>query len=57
MEERLYYLLEHRPARAPKISSTKGLLRTGLTSARMGLLFFVAKHDGCFLNEVGKGSA
>jgi DNA-binding MarR family transcriptional regulator len=55
MEERLYYLLNIAQHELRKFVDSEALARTGLTSARMGLLFFVAKNDGTFLSAVGKG--
>ena len=55
MEERLYYLLNVAQHELRKFVDERGLERTGLTAARMGLLFFVARNDGCLLNQVGTG--
>jgi DNA-binding MarR family transcriptional regulator len=55
MEERLYYLLNTAQHALRSHVDEEGLARTGLTSAQMGLLFFVAKNDGCLVNEVSAG--
>jgi len=55
MEERLYFLLNTAQHVLRKFVDEEGLARTGLTSAQMGLLFFVARHEGCLLNEVAAG--
>jgi DNA-binding MarR family transcriptional regulator len=55
MEERLYYLLNTAQHALRQRVDQEGVARTGLTSARMGLLFFIAKHDGCLLKDVGRG--
>ncbi|MFT3927816.1 MAG: MarR family transcriptional regulator [Myxococcales bacterium] len=54
MEERLYFLLNAAQHELRQFVDQEGLGRTGLTSAQMGVLFFVARNDGCLLSEVGK---
>jgi len=53
--KRLYFQLNVAQQALRKHVDEQGVLRTGLTSAQMGVLFFVAKHDGCLLKELGEG--
>jgi DNA-binding MarR family transcriptional regulator len=54
-DKRLYFLLNVAQQALRKHVDEEGLERTGLTSAQMGVLFYVAKHDGCLLKDLGEG--
>lgn len=55
MDKRLYFSLSVAQQALRKHVDEQGLARTGLTSAQMGVLFYVAKHDGCLLKELAEG--
>jgi DNA-binding MarR family transcriptional regulator len=55
LEKRLYFSLSVAQQALRKHVDEQGLARTGLTSAQMGVLFYVAKHDGCLLKELAEG--
>jgi DNA-binding MarR family transcriptional regulator len=55
VEKRLYFSLSVAQQALRKHVDEQGLARTGLTSAQMGVLFYVARHDGCLLKELGEG--
>ena len=55
MDERLYYQLNTAQHELRQFVDKEALARTGLTSVQMGLLFFVAKHDGCLQKDAGRG--
>jgi DNA-binding MarR family transcriptional regulator len=55
VDKRLYFLLNMAQQTLRKYVDEQGLSQTGLTSAQMGVLFFLAKHDGCLLKELGEG--
>jgi MarR family transcriptional regulator, organic hydroperoxide resistance regulator len=54
-DKRLYFLLNVAQQALRKRMDEEGVARTGLTSAQMGVLFYVAKHDGCLLKDLGQG--
>lgn len=54
MDERLYHLLNTAQYRLRGYVDEQALARTGLTSAWMGLLFFVAKNEGCALSAAAR---
>jgi DNA-binding MarR family transcriptional regulator len=54
-DKRLYFLLNVAQQALRKRMDEDGVARTGLTSAQMGVLFYVAKHDGCLLKDLGRG--
>jgi MarR family transcriptional regulator, organic hydroperoxide resistance regulator len=54
-DKRLYFLLNVAQQALRKRMDEDGVARTGLTSAQMGVLFYVAKHDGCLLKDLGQG--
>jgi DNA-binding MarR family transcriptional regulator len=54
-DKRLYFLLNVAQQALRKRMDEEGVARTGLTSAQMGVLFYVAKHDGCLLKDLGRG--
>lgn len=55
VDKRLYFLLSVAQQGLRKHVDEQGLARTGLTSAQMGVLFYVAKHDGCLLKDLAEG--
>jgi DNA-binding MarR family transcriptional regulator len=55
VDKRLYFSLSVAQQALRKHVDEQGVSRTGLTSAQMGVLFYVAKHDGCLLKELGEG--
>jgi len=55
VDKRLYFSLSVAQQALRKHVDEQGLARTGLTSAQMGVLFYVAKHDGCLLKELAEG--
>jgi DNA-binding MarR family transcriptional regulator len=55
VDKRLYFQLNVAQQALRKHVDEQGVARTGLTSAQMGALFFVAKHDGCLLKDLGEG--
>lgn len=54
-DKRLYFLLNVAQQALRKRMDEEGVARTGLTSAQMGVLFYIAKHDGCLLKDLGRG--
>jgi DNA-binding MarR family transcriptional regulator len=54
-DKRLYFLLNVAQQALRKRMDEEGLARTGLTSAQMGVLFYLAKHEGCLLKDLGRG--
>jgi DNA-binding MarR family transcriptional regulator len=54
-DKRLYFLLNVAQQALRKRMDEDGVARTGLTSAQMGVLFYLAKHDGCLLKDLGRG--
>jgi len=54
-DKRLYFLLNVAQQALRKRTDDEGLARTGLTSAQMSVLFYVARHDGCLLKDLGQG--
>lgn len=54
-DKRLYFLLNVAQQALRKRMDEDGVARTGLTSAQMSVLFYVAKHDGCLLKDLGSG--
>ncbi len=54
-DKRLYFMLNVAQQALRKRMDEDGVSRTGLTSAQMGVLFYVAKHDGCLLKDLGRG--
>jgi DNA-binding MarR family transcriptional regulator len=57
VEKRLYFLLNAAPQALRKHVDEQAIARVGLTSAQMGVLFYLAKHEGCLLKELGQGLA
>lgn len=55
VDKRLYFLLNVAQQAIRKRVDDDALARVGLTSAQCGVLFFVAKHDGCLLKELAEG--
>lgn len=55
MDKRLYFLLSTAQQGLRKYVDEQGVERTGLTSAQMGVLFYLEHHDGCLLKELGEG--
>jgi MarR family transcriptional regulator, organic hydroperoxide resistance regulator len=54
-DKRLYFLLNVAQQALRKHVDEEGMERTGLTSAQMAVLFYIAKHDGCLLKDLGEG--
>jgi len=54
-DRRLYFLLNVAQQALRQRVDRECLERVGLTSAQTGLLFYVAKHEGCLLKEVASG--
>lgn len=55
VDRRLYFLLNIAQQALRQRVDRECLERVGLTSAQTGLLFYVAKHEGCLLKEVASG--
>lgn len=55
MERRLFLLLNRAQHALQKRVDAEALRRTGLTSAQMGVLLHLLRHDGCLLKELGEG--
>lgn len=51
----MYFLLNAAPQALRQRVDRECLERVGLTSAQAGVLFFLAKHDGCLLKELSEG--
>jgi DNA-binding MarR family transcriptional regulator len=54
-DRRLFFLLNSAQQALRQRVDRECLARVGLTSAQMGLLYYVAKHDGCVLKELASG--
>ncbi|HEY6878918.1 MAG TPA: MarR family transcriptional regulator [Polyangiales bacterium] len=54
-DKRLYFQLNVAQQALRKRIDEEGLERTGLTSAQMSVLHYLAKHDGCLLKDLGRG--
>ncbi|HVJ93247.1 MAG TPA: MarR family transcriptional regulator [Labilithrix sp.] len=55
MERRLFLLLNRAQHALKSYVDAEALKETGLTSAQMSVLLYLAKHDGCLLKELGEG--
>jgi DNA-binding MarR family transcriptional regulator len=55
VDKRIYFLLNVATQALRKSVDDEAVERTGLTSAQMGVLQFVAQHDGCTLGELAAG--
>lgn len=55
MERRLFLLLNRAQHGLQTRVDDEAVRRTGLTSTQMGVLLYLAKHDGCLLKELGDG--
>lgn len=54
-DSRLYFLLNVAQQALRQRVDRECLERVGLTSAQAGLLFYVARHEGCLLKDVATG--
>ncbi|MDB4975025.1 MAG: MarR family transcriptional regulator [Myxococcaceae bacterium] len=54
-EKRLYFLLNLAQQTLRKRVDELAVARVGLTSAQVGVLFFLARHDGALLMDVARG--
>ena len=54
-DSRLYFLLNVAQQALRQRVDRECVERVGLTSAQAGLLFYVARHEGCLLKDVASG--